>query len=282
VVSALVACWSWLIGRDHWRNVTARELQGYVLWVPTALAIAAVEILGALGWQSIPWTTISTTVGHLETRWHVFAVIVVVLITLVVFLGFAYTPPAPATESLISQTSFSLAALTYDICVIVAAIGAGLVAYSVGEPKLVRGYWIYGIFLIFGVVGPSVYAVVAHAEPTVFATIRSLGARLPWFNLGLVAGMAVLSFHLAIYPWPDIAHQSTTIAGVNSDRAKQVAEKQFGSPRGYFESVDRGSVGANEAWIVTLYPSDQQGSSCVVVVVSASRVTDLQTCALSP
>jgi hypothetical protein len=277
----LVGAWDWLIGRGRWQNVSRRELQGYLLWVPTALAIAAVEILGALGWASIPWTTISTTVGHLETRWHLLAVVVVVLITLVAFLGIVSARPNSLLASISKPTGFSLTALAWDIGVIIAAVGAGLIAYWSGAPKLVRGYWIYGLFLILGIIGPSLYALIRHSEPTLFATIRSLGGRLPWFNFTLAAGMAVLAFHLAIYPWPDIAHQSTRIGGINSDDAKQIAATYVPSPDSYYKTVDRGSLANSEVWIVSFYPRDQQGPICVIAVITIKLATRLQ-CPVGP
>jgi hypothetical protein len=275
--SAFASCFGWLIGRGHWGNLTNRERQGYILWIPTAIGIATIEILGALGLASIPWTTISTTVGRLETRWHIFAVVVVVAITLVLYLGLAYTPPRVAENALVSETAFSLRAFIYDVCVVAGAIAAGLIAYHAGRPRLVRGYWIYGILLVFGVIVPCLYALIAKAEPTLFATIRSLGKRLPWFNLALAAGMAVLSFHLAIYPWPDIAHQSTKIAGVDSDHAKALAERQLSVPSGSFETVSRSTVGSQDAWVVTFYPPSG-GGACAAAVLSRSDVRVLRPC----
>jgi len=272
----VVSSWDWLIGRGRWQNVTRRELQGYLLWVPTALAIAAVEILGALGWASIPWATISATVGHLETRWHLLAVVVVVLITLVAFLGIVSARPDSLLASITAPRDFSRAALVRDLGVIIVSMGAGLMAYWSGEPKLVRGYWIYGLFLVLGIILPSLYAIVRRSEPTLFATIRSLGGRLPWFNFALAAGMAVLAFHLAIYPWPDIAHQSTRIGGVNSDDAKKIAADYVPSPNSYYKTVDRGSLADNEVWIVSFYPKDQQGPVCVIAVITKKLATRLQ------
>jgi hypothetical protein len=282
VLRLISRCWNWLRGAGHWSDLTSREWQGYGLWIPTTLFIAAVEILGALGASWIPWTTISTTVGHLETRWHLVALAIVVLITLVVFLGIAYNAPKAPADARVSVTAFSWGALSYDVCVLVIAVGAGTLAYLAGEPKLVRGYWIYGLFIILGIVGPSIYAVVTKTETTFFATIRSLGSRLPWFRFALAAGMAVLVIHLAIYPWPDITHQSTKISGIDSDHAKAIAAKTLRSENGFYETVARGSLRQTDAWIVTLYPIHQQGSACIVAVISKTKTATLQTCVGTP
>jgi lysylphosphatidylglycerol synthetase-like protein (DUF2156 family) len=261
---------------------TTREWRGYWLWIPTAIFIAAVEILGAFGASFIPWTTISTTVGHLETRWHWFALIVVVLITLVVFLGVAYTAPARRQARRLAPAPYSWAAIAYDGCVLVVAVGAGLIAYANGSPKLVRGYWIYGLFILLGIVVPSIYAVVTRRETTFFGTIGSLDRRLPWFRFVLAAGMAVLTLHLALYPWPDVAHQSTRIGGLDSGGAEAVARSAVGSPAGYYEMVDRGSLNGADAWVVTLYPRGGSGRPCVVAVASPGLVQTLVACAAAP
>jgi hypothetical protein len=272
----------WLLGRGNWSRMTARERLGYRLWIPMAAFIAAVEILGALGASWIPWTTISTTVGHLETRWHWFALIVVVLITLVVFLGVAYAAPARVRARRRAQAPLSRAAIVYDACVLVVAVGAGLIAYQNGSPKLVRGYWIYGLFIVLGIVAPSIYAVASKRETTLFETIGSLDRRLPWFRFALAAGMAVLTLHLALYPWPDVVHQSTRIGGVDSGRAEAIAATAAGLPSRTYETVDRGSVGGADAWVVTLYPAGGRAAPCVVAVASPRSTTTLVACTAAP
>jgi hypothetical protein len=41
------------------------------------------------------------------------------------------------------------------------------------------------------------------AIPTLFATIALLRARAPWVVVAVAALLAVLLFHLALYPWPN-------------------------------------------------------------------------------
>jgi hypothetical protein len=94
--------------------------------------------------------------------------------------------------------------------------------------------------------------------------------------------MAVLTLHLALYPWPDVAHQSTQIGGLDSGRAEAVARSAVGSPSGYYETADRGSLNGADAWVVTLYPRGGSGRPCVVAVASPSSTQTLVACAAVP
>src|SRR5688572_29117059 len=65
--------WFWKSWLGRWlskkfADAEAPELHGYAYWGPVALAIAVVEVLGALSEtfrDRIPWPTISGTVGHI-------------------------------------------------------------------------------------------------------------------------------------------------------------------------------------------------------------------------
>jgi hypothetical protein len=73
--------------------VTAKEKIGYLVWGPIALVIGVTEILAALSktlQNAIPWPTISSTVGHLESRHHWVSVVVVATIAMVAFHAVAY------------------------------------------------------------------------------------------------------------------------------------------------------------------------------------------------
>src|SRR5688500_14377705 len=80
---------------DHARS-------GYWFWGPMALAILVMELLG-VGWVqrqidvTIPWPTISTTVGHLAERWPAVYLAVVGVIAAVGFYAFAY-PKSQQTD----------------------------------------------------------------------------------------------------------------------------------------------------------------------------------------
>ena len=71
----------------------AKEKLGYLVWGPIALVIGVTEILAALSktlQNAIPWPTISSTVGHLEARYHWVSVLVVAAIATVAFHAVAY------------------------------------------------------------------------------------------------------------------------------------------------------------------------------------------------
>src|SRR5207244_3131127 len=100
--------WLWRVLLWPFRNffapgpLSGREKQGYLVWGPTAALIATIELLGAFSSSlknSIPWPTISSTVGHLETRWSWVAVIVVASIAVIVFLAVKYRSSEVAAES---------------------------------------------------------------------------------------------------------------------------------------------------------------------------------------
>jgi len=85
-----VAAWwrrlrAWFVGN---RPLTPDEVWGYRIWGPILAFIFVTEILAAASKtlkDAIPWPTISSTVGHLEARWPIVAVLVVALIVMVAY-----------------------------------------------------------------------------------------------------------------------------------------------------------------------------------------------------
>ncbi|MDX6630126.1 MAG: hypothetical protein QOH00_2372 [Gaiellales bacterium] len=265
----------WLLGSWRTPPIAPRERQGYIVWVPTAIAIAVTEILGAADSRNIPWPTISHTVGQLEDRWHVLALVVVALIALVVYYGVAHRDriPEPVPGAVVAETSFWGGALVYDLVVVAGAIAAGAVAGAAGAPKIELGYWIYGIFSFFGIIVPTAHAFGTGGEPTLFSTVRALNNRIPWFRTVLGVGMVILVLHLALYPWPDVTHESTRISGLNAQDARRSAEKKLGSPSGFYESVERGTFAGDDAWLVNFYPRSGEATRCTVAVRGAEATT---------
>src|SRR5256885_7197304 len=109
--------------------------------------------------------------------------------------------------------------------------------------------------------------------PGLLYTVRKLERRLHWVAAVVVAGLAVLLVHLALYPWPDLVRESTSYAGVGRGDAVAAAEKRVAAALS-FRSADRGEFGDQDAWLITLEPARGFGSGCVVAVRKAGgRVT---------
>jgi hypothetical protein len=284
----------WLFDVQRWHQLDAHERAGLAYWVPLAAVITAVELTGtkATKWHLIPWTTISTATGHLETKWHWFAIVVVSLIVLVVYLGAAYARRRKLAVGRLKPVTLMAAqenpsaseraepwrpgSLRYDVTVIVVAIVAGFIAHDATGSKFVGAFWVYGIFIGAGIVLPSAYAAVTERETTLFGAIRSLEWVLPWGSYALIAGMAVLAFHLALYPWPNVSHQSPDITnGTTWQQAETAALNKVSAPDSYFAVAGRGTMGQADAWIVTLYPRNGGAAACVFEVDSASQASPL-------
>jgi hypothetical protein len=93
----------------------------------------------------------------------------------------------------------------FVVFVAVAGVVAGLVAEALGANKNELGYAIYGTLAVAGVVVPSALAYWWNRVlgiPTLFATLAQLSTRVRWLAAILVALLALLLFHLALYPWP--------------------------------------------------------------------------------
>ena len=141
------------------------ELRGYLFWGPVALAIACTECCFGVGWVqkkldvTIPWPTISTTVGHLQERWNVVAALVVGIIAATAFTAVAYRSPdektangrtMPKRKPELTKTPF----YSWQLGIFPAVL-AGAIAAMLTDRKLVIGYAIYGAFVVYGVVVPT-------------------------------------------------------------------------------------------------------------------------------
>jgi hypothetical protein len=262
---------------DEPRARAGEERRGYLFWGPVILLVLGVELLGALS-QSfknwIPWPTISSTVGHLEKRWDWVAVIVVGLLSAVAFHALATrkrerhdgrtlrTGAPPAEEA-----SWYSPLLVFALTVLAFAV-----PYAFDVSKYELGYTIYGTLAVFGIVVPSILAVGFNRLvpfPTLFFTIDRLRHRLHWVALILVAGLAILTIHLAFYPWPDITHESASFAGLSPDRARDKATRELrdlrkGLPPLAYSTQAKGVVDGSDTWFVYFRPD------CVVQVTKTT------------
>ena len=205
------------------RGITAREVWGYSTWLFFGLVFGLPESWA--GAASPPWPTLSDTIGHLETLWPGTRVVVVVLIALVAYSAVRY--PAGHTgefslregEPRRARTSNGrlvrsvygvspVPALVYiPLALGVVAVGS-LIAAVTSSDKFVLGYVLYGLFAIFCVIVPNLLAYWFARDvpfPTFFRTIADIDHRWRPAAMIIVAWLVVLMFHLAFFPWPDLA-----------------------------------------------------------------------------
>jgi hypothetical protein len=218
-------------GKDLRRR---RERRGYLVWGLVALVIAVPEIWGSFG---NPWFySISRTTGHLEDLWSGVRAIVVALIAVAAVHAVLYRPdmldlPRPEVKSLLLGRSMRrtpsgrltikeggregapIADFTDKVAIPYLAASAAAVAVAgwlAGVPRggqYWQGYLIYGLIAVFFVIIPNAVAYFSGRDfpfTTLFATVQSLERTRNFVTMIIIAGLAVLTFHLALYPWPDI------------------------------------------------------------------------------
>jgi hypothetical protein len=277
--------WRWRL----YGPVRGPERRGYWFWGPTTAFVLLIELLAALSSSfknAIPWPTISSTVGHLEKRWDWVAVIVVGLLTVVTFHAIAYRAqrrddgrayrrvgrdPADAPEP---------DPLSWYNWLLVAGVGTVAIVLAIvfDASKYQLGYVIYGVLAFFGIVLPSILSFFFNKVvgfPTLFFTIAKLRHRLHSVAVILVAGLTILAVHLAFYPWPDIAHESASFAGLTADRARAKAERELRILRGTkpplsYSTQARSVIDGQDAWSVYFRPATGVPASCVVIVTKST------------
>jgi hypothetical protein len=259
-------------------HVKRAEKNGYRFWGPVVAAILVTEVLGALAdWLQrrtlleIKWPTISSTVGHLETLSPILAVIVVGAIATVAFEAVTYPPRRRVGgRAVYHRVRRQEPTRFYDWYTVfgIVAIGIVLSVFVFHWNKYEVGYTIWGLFLCFGILVPTVLAYFGGmivSFPGLIFTVRKLERRLHWVAVLVVAGLAILLVHLALYPWPDLVRDSTSYAGLGRSDAIAAAEQQVGGNLS-FRSASRGEFGGDDAWILTFEPANGFGSACVVAV----------------
>ena len=276
--------WFWKSGFGHWladkfADAKPPELHGYAFWGPVALAIAAFEVLGATsGWfrNLIPWPTISRTVGHIQdvdSRW---GLVVVGIIAATSFYAIFYVGEAPSTGA---TRFFSKFRYGWPLVYAATAVIFVFVWMFVSDEKIHLGYAIYGSFAVFGIVVPMllVWRKSDHVVfPNVFYTFRKLRERFRWIAMAVAMGLTVLIFHLALYPWPDLAREPAKYAGVNGLRAREKATEALESTENVrdnlkFSAQGRGFSQGREAWLVHFNVGsgdDSVDTGCIVVVTT--------------
>jgi hypothetical protein len=231
---ALVPAWIRRPLEARFRDVTKSEALGYAVWCAMGIVVGVPEIWAAIAGDDFYWPTISTTIGHLQERWPVVALLPVAVIA---FGGYSVfrvrtigdtviqaddqalgrtlqgrlvkqdpsvddlkVGGAPATtQLLLPRTVVSYFALATAIVVV------GCLVASRSDNRFLVGYVLYSLIAIFWIVIPNAMAYYFKRDfpyTNLFFTISALGRRLQ-FAAGLVAALLViLLLHLAFYPWP--------------------------------------------------------------------------------
>jgi len=258
-------------------HVTRVEKNGYRFWGPVVAAILVAEVLGAAAdWLhrraifDVKWPTISSTVGHLETLSSILAALVVGTIAAVAFEALTYpTRRRAAGRAVYHRVHRERPTRFYDwwVVVLIVVVGTVLAVWVFHWDKYQVGYTIYGLFLAFGIVVPASLAYFGGrivSFPGLIFTVRKLERRLHWVAVMIVAGLAILLVHLALYPWPDLVRDSTSYAGLVRSDAIAAARKDAGNLA--FRSAERGEFEGQDAWILSFEPANGFGSTCVVAV----------------
>jgi hypothetical protein len=182
---------------------------GYAVWSVVGLTILVPDLTAAID-NTVPWPTISATVGELEWVWSPTAVVVVAVIVYTAIHavrpagrtpGGRYTPGG-APGGVVSPY------LYFPIAIAAIVIGSVIAAEAAKSPYDLA-YVLYPLIGFFAVVVPSALAVARAWDvpfPTLFRTMGYLERRLPVATYVILAGLVILLIHLAFYPWPDIAH----------------------------------------------------------------------------
>jgi hypothetical protein len=292
-------------------DVTRSESAGYVVWLGMGVVVAVPELWAAKSGEGFWWPTISSTVGHLEDKWAIVAIVPVAVLAASA-LALRRTEPnevvlqagnqalqrtsegrlakagtvareelptlAVTPEGVLPERS-SWPVIPYFGVATVVVIGASLLASAAENPWLL-GYVLYSTIALFWILLPNWLAYRRRTDipfTTLFFTIRCLSRRLRFVALVFAAGLAVLLIHLALYPWPDLARESAGYAGITPAKAREKANQalqrtQFNAEM-KVSAQSRGTVEGQKAWYVYFVSKkDGKFSGCVVTVNKSSSV----------
>lgn len=265
----------------RFRDAAPEELHGYAFWGPVIVAILVTEILGT-GWltnrlkDEWPWHTISSTVGHLEDLESLVGVAVVTVIVATVFYAVSYAstsrPPSEGRTELILGRGRLTTRYGWPVVIGATAVVA-IVGYFASLDRYPLSYAIYGSFALLGILIPLVLVLLKKhvVFPSLPYTLNCLQGRIPLVLVIVVAGLSILVIHLTFYPWPDLARESASYAGLSSVEARENAtaelERRGRNPTSLeFSTQRRGLSGEKSAWLVYFLSEDGRYSGCVVTV----------------
>ena len=213
-------------------DVTRSEGWGYAVCGALGVVVGVPEIWAAVAGSDFIWPTISTTVGHLQDRWPVVALVPVALIVIAGYSVFRFRASSMALQA--DQQAFGrtpqgrlvkqditfaelagggappLAArgewrvVPYFAFATIVVVSGSIVAAQ-SHNRFLVGYVLYSLIAVFWVIVPNAGAFwLARDFPftTLFFTIHCLGRRLQLVAAVIAALLVILLLHLAFYPWP--------------------------------------------------------------------------------
>jgi hypothetical protein len=286
-------------------DVTASESAGYVVWLAMGAVVAVPELWAAASGEGFWWPTISSTVGHLEDKWAIVAIIPVAVLAASALalrrtdpndvvlqagnqalqrtpegrlakggtIADQELPSLAVTPAAVLPERSHWSVIPYFAVATVVVIGASLLASTAENPWLL-GYVMYSTIAVFWILLPNWLAYRRRTDiafTTLFFTIRCLSRRLRFVALVFGAGLAVLLIHLALYPWPDLARESAGYAGITPTKAREKANRALEQEQPTAElkvsAQSRGTVDGQKAWYVYFVSKkDGKFSGCVVTV----------------
>jgi hypothetical protein len=228
----------WLVVRryfaDRFRDVTRSEAWGYAVWGAMGVVVGVPEIWAAISGDDFYWPTISTTVGHLQGRSPVVALVPVALIVMGGYSVFRVRPGGPTLQAdlqalartpegrltkedvtisdLVRGTDPTaegrrrLGVVPYFASATAIVVGGALAAVP-SQNRFLVGYVLYSLIALFWLVVPNVLAYFFRRDvpfTTLFATLNCLGRRLQLVAALIAALLVILLLHLAFYPWPSL------------------------------------------------------------------------------
>jgi hypothetical protein len=214
-------------------DVSKSEAWGYAVWSAMGLVVGVPEIWAAAAGDDFVWPTISTTVGHLQGRWPVVALIPVAVIVMGAYsvlrirLGetsvqadlqaIGRTPQGRLAKQDVSLEELAAGGVVaagagrsewpvvpYFAFATVVVVAGSLLA-TASQNRFLVGYVLYSLIAVFWIVVPNLAAYFLRKDfpfTTLFFTIRALARRLQFVAALVAALLVILLLHLAFYPWP--------------------------------------------------------------------------------
>jgi hypothetical protein len=215
-------------------DVAPSEAAGYAVWSAMGLVVGVPEIWAAIEGDDFYWPTISATIGHLQERWPVVALLPVAAIVMAGHSIFRVrrigdtvvqadrqelgrTPEGRLTKQDVPYDELATGGVPatgsersrwpvvpYFSFATVAILGASLTAAR-SDNRFLVSYVLYSLIAIFWIVIPNVAAYYFKKDfpfTNLFFTISFLGRRLQFVAALVAAFLVILLLHLAFYPWP--------------------------------------------------------------------------------